>query len=156
MVGPHRDSLPHLSNITAKDCTVMKQSKELSGDLLPEHKKFNTYPCIKYLTFCDVFSGRVFFLSCLSTCDNILWISFFEKCRVLANIRYEDLQCQGHKVKSSDLFETVHITKTYLYNFDPLKPHFYIVELRFTGVFIIFFLFLLKNIDCELEPPRRF
>ena len=30
-----------------------------------------------------------------------------------------------------------HITKTYLYNFDPLKPHFYIVKLGFTGVFII-------------------
>ena len=48
------------------------------------------------------------------------------------------------------------ITKTYLYNFDPLKPHFYIVKLGFTGVYIIF-LFLLKNIDCgySLEPPRR-
>ena len=45
------------------------------------------------------------------------------------------------------------ITKTRLYNFDPLKPHFYIVKLGFTGVYII----LLKNIDCEysLEPPRR-
>ena len=30
------------------------------------------------------------------------------------------------------------ITKTYLYNFDPLKPHFYIVELGLTGVYIIF------------------
>ena len=28
---------------------------------------------------------------------------------------------------------------------DPLKPHFYIVKLRFTGVYIIFFLFLLKK-----------
>ena len=28
--------------------------------------------------------------------------------------------------------------KTYLYNFDPLKPHFYIVKLGFTGVCIIF------------------
>ena len=47
-------------------------------------------------------------------------------------------------------------TKTCLYNFDPLKPHFYIVKLGFTGVYI-FFLFLLKNIDCgySLEPPRR-
>ena len=27
-----------------------------------------------------------------------------------------------------------HITKTYLYNFHPLKPHFYIVKLGFTGV----------------------
>ena len=48
------------------------------------------------------------------------------------------------------------ITKTCLYNFDPLKPHFYIVKLGFTGVYIIFFLFLLKNIDCGymLEPPH--
>ena len=50
----------------------------------------------------------------------------------------------------------VFITKTRLYNFDPLKPHFYIVKLGFTGVYIIF-LCLLKNIDCgySLEPPRR-
>ena len=48
------------------------------------------------------------------------------------------------------------ITKTYLYNINPLKPHFYIVKQGFTGVYIIF-LFLLKNIDCgySLEPPRR-
>ena len=48
------------------------------------------------------------------------------------------------------------ITKTRLYIFDPLKPHFYIIKLGFTGVYIIF-LFLPKNIDCgyPLEPPRR-
>ena len=48
------------------------------------------------------------------------------------------------------------ITKTRLYNFDPLKPHFYIVKLGFTGVYIIF-LISAQNIDCEysLEPPRR-
>ena len=54
-------------------------------------------------------------------------------------------------------FDTVlDITKIYLYNFDPIKPHFYIVKLGFTGVYIIF-LFLLKNIDCgyALEPPQR-
>ena len=39
-----------------------------------------------------------------------------------------DLQC-----KKSDL-----IMKTCLYNFDPLEPHFYIVKLGFTGVYIIF------------------
>ena len=50
----------------------------------------------------------------------------------------------------------LHITKRCLYNFDPLKPHFYIVKLGFTGVYIFFFL-LLKNIDCgySLEPPQR-
>ena len=35
------------------------------------------------------------------------------------------------------------ITKTCLYNFEPTKPHFYIVKLGFTGVYILF-LFLLK------------
>ena len=39
------------------------------------------------------------------------------------------------------------ITKTYRYNFDSLKPHFYIAELGFTYAWL-FFLFLLKNIDC--------
>ena len=48
------------------------------------------------------------------------------------------------------------ITKTYLYNFDPLKPDFYIVKLGFTGVYIIF-LFSAQNVDCgySLELPRR-
>ena len=47
------------------------------------------------------------------------------------------------------------ITKTCLYNFDPLKPHFYIVKLGFTGVYIIFFLFLLKNIDCGYSSTHN-
>ena len=43
-----------------------------------------------------------------------------------------------------------------LYNFDPLKPHFYIVKLGFAGVYIIFVISA-ENIDCgySLEPPRR-
>ena len=47
------------------------------------------------------------------------------------------------------------ITKTLLYNFDPVKPHFYIIILEFTGVYIIF-LISAQNIDCgySLEPPR--
>ena len=53
-------------------------------------------------------------------------------------------------------FDVKLITKTYLYNFDPLKPQFYIVKLGFTGVYIIF-LFLLKNVDCgySSELPRQ-
>ena len=51
---------------------------------------------------------------------------------------------------------TENITKTYLYNVDPFKPHFYIVKLGFTGVYIIF-LISAQNIDCgySLEPPIR-
>ena len=33
------------------------------------------------------------------------------------------------------------ITKTCLYNFDPFQPHFYVVKLGFTGVYIISFFF---------------
>ena len=46
--------------------------------------------------------------------------------------------------------------KTHLYNFDPLKPHFYIVKLGFIGVHITF-LISAQNIDCgySLEPHRR-
>ena len=48
------------------------------------------------------------------------------------------------------------IMKTCPCNVDPLTPHFYIVKLGFTGVYIIF-LFLLQNIDCKysLEPPQK-
>ena len=48
------------------------------------------------------------------------------------------------------------ITKTRLYNFDPLQPQFYLEKLEFTGVYIIF-LISAQNIDCGylLEPPRQ-
>ena len=48
------------------------------------------------------------------------------------------------------------ITKTRLYNFDTLKPNFYVVKLGFTGVYIIC-LISAQNIDCgySLELPRR-
>ena len=50
----------------------------------------------------------------------------------------------------------LHITKTCLYNFDPLKPHFYIVKLGFTGVYIIFLISAQKHrLWYSLEPPRR-
>ena len=48
------------------------------------------------------------------------------------------------------------ITKTCLYNFDPLKPHLYIVKLGFTGVYIIFLISAQKHrLWYSLEPPRR-
>ena len=50
----------------------------------------------------------------------------------------------------------LNITKTCLYNFDPLKPHFYIVKLGFTGVNINFLISAQKHrLWYSLEPPRR-
>ena len=37
------------------------------------------------------------------------------------------------------------ITKTRLDNFDPFKPHFYIVKLGFTGVYIIYLISAQKH-----------
>ena len=51
------------------------------------------------------------------------------------------------------------ITKPYLYNFDPLKPHFYIVKLGFTGVYIIFLISAQKHrmwVFVRTASPRRF
>ena len=47
---------------------------------------------------------------------------------------------QGAVLRPSD-----DITKTRLYNFDPLQPHFYIVKLGFTGVYIIFLISTQKH-----------
>ena len=67
---------------------------------------------------------------------------------------------EGSKTVLADLFSLkvylFSIRKTCLYNFDPIKPHFYIVKLGFAGVYIIFVISA-ENIDCgySLEPPRR-
>ena len=55
------------------------------------------------------------------------------------------------------LFASIHkhITKTCLHNFDPLKPHFYIIKLRFTGVYIYFLMSTQKHrLGYSLEPHR--
>ena len=51
------------------------------------------------------------------------------------------------------------ITKRCLYNFDPLKPHFYIVKLGFTGVYIIFLISAQKHrlwVFVRTASVRRF
>ena len=58
--------------------------------------------------------------------------------------------------EKKNLHPWLSITKTRLYNFDPLKPLFYVVKLGFAGIYIIF-LISAQNKDCgySLEPPRR-
>ena len=49
--------------------------------------------------------------------------------------------------------------ETCLYNFDPLKPHFYTVKLGFTGVYIIFLISAQKHrlwVLVRTASPRRF
>ena len=54
---------------------------------------------------------------------------------------------------------TLTITKTCLYNLDPLKPHFYIVKLGFTGVYIFFLISAQKHrlwVLVRTASSRRF
>ena len=44
------------------------------------------------------------------------------------------------------------ITKTFLCNTDPIKPHFYIVKLGFTGVYIFFSYFCSKTRRFKRAP----
>ena len=62
----------------------------------------------------------------------------------------------SHLTSKAHFLEVMWITKTSRCNEDPITPHFYIVKLGFTGVYIIF-LFLLLYINCgySLEPPHR-
>ena len=78
------------------------------------------------------------------------WLHISKLCPSLAQIPWYEYTAYGRT-------SMTRLTKIWLYNFDSLKPHFYIVKLGFTGVYIIFFLFLLENKDCgySLEPPRR-
>ena len=61
--------------------------------------------------------------------------------------------------RASRLIPELRITKTCLYNFDPLKPHFYIVKLGFTGVYIIFLISAQKHrlwVLVRTASPRRY
>ena len=57
---------------------------------------------------------------------------------------------------SDALKHRFHITKTYFIILTPLNPTFIQYNWGSQG-YTLFFLFLLKNIDCgySLEPPRR-
>ena len=60
-------------------------------------------------------------------------------------LQFRNMQAKTNSLK--DVERRVRITKTCLYNFDPLKPHFYTVKLGLIGVYIIF-LISVQNIDC--------
>ena len=57
------------------------------------------------------------------------------------------------------ILNCIRITKTYLYDFDPFKPHSYIAKLGFTGVYIIFLISAQKQrlwVLVRTALPRRF
>ena len=75
------------------------------------------------------------------TCDNHFIIPYFLH-QNLALIRVLQNTCNTGIWRFK---YPLNITKACLYNFDPLKPHFYIVKLGFTGVYIIFLISVQKH-----------
>ena len=74
-----------------------------------------------------------------------------QKKRIFSHVYRFPLKCTGPLLFASAIKVNFHVqayitTKIYLYNFDPLKPHFYIVKLGFTGVYIIFLISAQKHI----------
>ena len=70
--------------------------------------------------------------------------------------RLSKLSKESYAIQTQFQWNTKSITKTYLYNFDPLNPHFYIVKLGFTGVYVIFLISAQKHrLWYSLGPPRR-
>ena len=68
-------------------------------------------------------------------------------------------ELQLNKAYSADTKAPIFNTKTYLYNFDPIKPHFYIVKLGFTGVYIIILITAQKHrlwVLVRTASARRF
>ena len=62
-------------------------------------------------------------------------------------LRYDQLMELRHNyiIIRATIDRILTITKTRLYNFDPLIPHFYIVKLGFLGVYIIFLISAQKH-----------
>ena len=57
---------------------------------------------------------------------------------MMQHLTWEDSTSHLDKYESEETDIQILITKTCLYNFDTLKPHFYIIKLGFTGIYIIF------------------
>ena len=81
---------------------------------------------------------------------------------VYAESKGPDQTNQGlHCVLTEALDNIECIMKTHLYNFDPLKPHFYIVKLGYTGVYIIILISAQKHrlwvlLRTTSPKPRQF
>ena len=82
-------------------------------------------------------------------------INLLKSNKIMGNIRLDWYRCLVY-FNSLYLKFLLPITKTCLYNYDPLEPHFYIVKLGFTGVYIIFLISAQKyRLWVSLEPPPR-
>ena len=113
----------------------------------PSVPKFN----IRFSIYCAVSIWCLLGLKCFVKNDK------FALYRVLLLLMCMDVKKMFYSIQL--MCTNFSITKTYLYNIDPHKPHFYIVKLGFTGVYIIFLISAQKHrlwVLVRTASPRRF
>ena len=94
-----------------------------------------------------------FFLELALRLTVFLFLTKFNLCYITRSLKKLFI-FQAHVVTPFN-----YITKTRLYNFDPLKPHCYIVKLGFTGLYIIFLISAQKHrlwVLVRTASSRRF
>ena len=127
--------------------------------MLLEHRVSQNGPKLVYVTLCDItlspWNKR--FVKTFVDFTQFLFVAK-NKTSLYTSIessttKYDDVY------DSSFLYPATRITKTHLYNFHPLKPHFYTVKLGFTGVYIIFLISAQKHrlwVLVRTASSRRF
>ena len=95
---------------------------------------------ILYMYFCQTFecTELYVFLSSVLISSFYLSVHCTSGFLTIHNLKYLEFKIEKHETVSQKEGVIYIITKTCLYNFDPLKPHFYILKLEFAGVNIIF------------------
>ena len=81
------------------------------------------------------------------------YIPFCRFCHALAHILC--VTWQSNILMSRNVRKHIHHENMPIY-FDPLKPHFYIVKLGFTGVYIIFLIFAQNRGGSNEYPQSKF
>ena len=106
-------------------------------------------PFQHYLSHIKTMEGDNRSLCAMKHCAIMSWIL----CPHYENIPIQIYWKFHHQTENFQI--KILITKACLYNFDPLKPHFYIVKLGFTGVYIIFLISAQKHrLWYSLELPH--
>ena len=100
---------------------------------------FHYLPYIDLLTKADSIASSAYLCLPLSSFLTFKFIHFTHD--HFSAVVYQSIHLSAHTSYGPcrlTFRDVLGITKTYLHNFDPLKPHFYIVKLGLTRVYSIF------------------
>ena len=88
-----------------------------------------------------------FDISCTicTKCQSLFWVFSGKKMNIFENVVWWTFLYSMLRVNDWQRRRNFDVTKTRLYNFNPLKPHFYLLKLWFTGVYIIFLISAQKH-----------